>query len=137
MKDRSVFLDSNILLYVYSNNETIKQQISKQLIVKNYTVISTQVLQEVSNILSRNFKSDYSTIKTLLSECIQNINEVYTNKQSTVFRACDIAERYKFSFYDCLIVAAALESGCRLLYSEDLQHNQQIEHALTIVNPYI
>ncbi|KAA6305862.1 tRNA(fMet)-specific endonuclease VapC [termite gut metagenome] len=76
MKDRSVFLDSNILLYVYSNNETIKQQISKQLIVKNYTVISTQVLQEVSNILSRNFKSDYSTIKTLLSECIQNINEV-------------------------------------------------------------
>ncbi|KAA6337348.1 hypothetical protein EZS27_014564 [termite gut metagenome] len=34
MKDRSVFLDSNILLYVYSNNETIKQQISKQLIVK-------------------------------------------------------------------------------------------------------
>ena len=47
----------------------------------------------------------------------------------------DIAERYRFSIYDSLIVAAALRAGCSTLYSEDLQHGQTIER-LTIRNPF-
>ncbi len=50
-------------------------------------------------------------------------------------RGLDIRARYGFSFYDSLIVAAALESGCTRIYSEDLQHGQQIE-GLIIENPF-
>ena len=50
-------------------------------------------------------------------------------------RGLDVQARYGFSFYDSLIIAAALESGCTRLYSEDLQHGQQIE-GLIIENPF-
>jgi predicted nucleic acid-binding protein len=51
-------------------------------------------------------------------------------------RGLDIAERYRFSLYDAMIVAAALLGKCATLYSEDLQHRQQIDQQLTIVNPF-
>ena len=64
-------------------------------------------------------------------------NEVQTNTVSTVNQACQIADRYSYSFYDSLILAAALEAECPVLFSEDLQHGQLIEQALTIKNPFI
>ena len=50
--------------------------------------------------------------------------------------AVSLQGRYGYSFYDSLIIAAALEVGCTRLYSEDLQHDQRI-HGLTIVNPFV
>jgi predicted nucleic acid-binding protein len=64
-------------------------------------------------------------------------NQLHTNTQLTIHKACNIAMRYKFSFYDTLIIAAALESNCTILYSEDMHHNQVIENALKIVNPFV
>ena len=78
---------------------------------------------------------DYSIVRSILRECLKNCN-LNTNTSGTVFSALDIAERYGFSFYDSLIVAAALESKCKILYSEDMRHNQQIEN-LTIKNPFV
>ena len=46
------------------------------------------------------------------------------------------AERYKFSFYDSVIVASALHARCKILYSEDLQHGQVIEKQLRVTNPF-
>jgi predicted nucleic acid-binding protein len=132
-----VFIDSNVLIYAYSNSEQAKQQVARQIVKENYTVISTQVLQEMSNTLYRKFMVDYPFIKETLQECIYSNNEVYTNQQDTILRACDIAKRYQFSFYDSLIISAALESHCDILYSEDLQHNQTIEGVLVIRNPFI
>ncbi|MDR1405856.1 MAG: PIN domain-containing protein [Prevotellaceae bacterium] len=131
-----VFLDSNVPVYAYVNKQVVKQQKARQLIAESYTVVSTQVLQETTNTLFRKFEMDYAAIKILLTEFICNNDEVYVNGQHTIFKACDIAKRYRYSFYDSLIIAAALESGCRMLYSEDLQHGQMIENALTIVNPF-
>ena len=51
-------------------------------------------------------------------------------------RALEIQARYRYGFYDSLIIAAALEAGCQRLLSEDMQHGQQIEH-LRIVNPFL
>ncbi|MEO5344322.1 MAG: nucleic-acid-binding protein, partial [Gammaproteobacteria bacterium SHHR-1] len=48
----------------------------------------------------------------------------------------DIASRYSLSHYDSLILAAALEAGCSVVYSEDMQHGQQINNRLTIINPF-
>ena len=47
----------------------------------------------------------------------------------------DIQSRYQFSFYDSLIVAAAVEAGCKTLYTEDLTHGQQVEGVI-ITNPF-
>jgi predicted nucleic acid-binding protein len=48
-----------------------------------------------------------------------------------------IAEKYRYSFYDSLIISAALSSGCKILFSEDLHHGQLIEGKLKIVNPFL
>ena len=47
-----------------------------------------------------------------------------------------LSTRYGFHFYDALIVAAALETECDVLLTEDLQHHQRIEGALRVVNPF-
>jgi predicted nucleic acid-binding protein len=51
-------------------------------------------------------------------------------------RALDLQTRYRYGFYDSLIIAAALDAGCTRLYSEDLQDGQRIE-GLTIKNPFV
>jgi len=128
-----IFLDSNVMIYAYFKQDKKKQRISKQLISQN-AIISTQVLQELSNTLHRKMGVYYSIVCSILQECLKNC-DLNTNTSDTVFLALDIAERYGFSFYDSLIVAAALESKCTTLYSEDMQHNQHIE-TITIKNPF-
>ena len=134
MPAERIFFDSNVMIYAYFKQDEKKQHISKQLISQN-AIISTQVLQELTNTLHRKMKVDYSIVRLILRECLKNC-DLKTNTFETVFRALDIAEKYGFSFYDSLIVAAALESKCTTLYSEDMQHNQHIEN-LTIKNPFV
>jgi len=134
MNDK-VFLDTNILVYTYSNNELEKQNIARKLITDNDSFISTQVLQELTNTVIKKLKYSHSDALKTLNECINN-NKVQINTETTILNACNIAERYGFSFYDSLIVAAAIECNCSILYSEDLQHNQIINNILKIVNPF-
>ena len=60
-----------------------------------------------------------------------------SNIPITVKEACKNAQKYKFSFYDSLIISAALECDCNILYSEDLHNGQLIENRLKITNPFI
>ena len=138
MQDKpKIFLDSNIVIYTYSNNSADKQQKARKLFTEKTVTISTQVLQEMANTLHRKFKADFHIIHLLLEECVRNANTLHVNTHTTVLKACDIAEVYRFSFYDSLIIASALEAGCQILYSEDMQHNQLIEGILTIVNSFM
>ena len=138
MKDRrKTFLDSNIVIYTYCNNVADKQQKAKQLFAEKTVAISTQVLQETANTLYRKLKADFHTIRLLLEECVLNVATLHVNTHETVYKACAIAESYKFSFYDSLIIASALETECQILYSEDMQHNQIIEGKLKIINPFL
>ncbi|MBO9561570.1 MAG: PIN domain-containing protein [Niastella sp.] len=131
----NVFLDSNILVYSYSNSEIQKQEIARQLIADNNSFISTQVLQELCNIITRKFNFTYEQAAIAIKESCQN-NCLHINSADTLIYACQIARKYSFSLYDCLIISAALESHCSILYSEDLQHGQAIEGKLTIKNPF-
>ena len=133
MPAERIFIDSNVMIYAYFKQDEKKQRVSKQLIAQN-AVISTQVLQEMTNTLHRKMKVDYSIVRSILQECLQNC-DINTNTSNTVFLALDIAKRYGFSFYDSLIISAALESKCTTLYSEDMHDNQRIEN-LTIKNPF-
>lgn len=131
----NVFLDSNILVYSYSNSEIQKQEIARQLIADSNSFISTQVLQELCNIVTRKFKFTYEQAATAMKESCQN-NNLHINTEDTLLQACQIAGKYQFSLYDSLIVAAALESNCSVLYSEDLQDGQLIEGKITVTNPF-
>ena len=69
-------------------------------------------------------------------ELITEICEVIPLTTQIHRRGLQVAERYRFSFYDALIVAAALESRSTTLYSEDLQDGQVIDRVLAVKNPF-
>jgi predicted nucleic acid-binding protein len=134
MNDK-VFLDSNILVYSYSVTEIDKQLIARKLIEDTHSFISTQVLQELCNIVTRKFKFSYEQAITAANESCQN-NNLHINSENTILQACRIADRYGFSFYDSMIISAALESNCTIVYSEDLHDGQVIDEKLTVKNPF-
>lgn len=131
-----VFLDTNILVYSYSNSETRKQVIARTIIEETNSFISSQVLQELVNTITRKFGFSYAQAVDVAKECLQN-NDLHINTEFTIVKACKIAERYGFSFYDSLIISAAIESECTILYSEDMNNGQEIEGKMRIVNPFI
>ena len=133
------FIDTNIIIYAFSL-ESEKKSVSTQLIKqahKRNGCLSFQVIQEFLNIATSKFKIPLKNedIQKYLTEILFPICEVFPTEE-LYKSAIDIRERWKFSFYDSLIIAAAIKSNCKILYSEDLQNNQKI-YDLTIINPYL
>lgn len=132
----NIFFDTNIILYSYSLVSDQKNISAKQLIRNTSSIISTQVLQEICNVLIKKFTMDEISISTALLEINKNFN-VKINNVETISKAVQIHFKYRYSYYDSLIISSALQNQCSILYSEDLQHNQKIEKNLTIINPFI
>lgn len=128
------FIDSNVVLYSLSKDES-KQRRALELLA-NGGLISTQVLGEVANVMRRKLGYDIPAIRAVLLRLIGD-RRLHPLTPSTVLRALDVAQRFGFSYYDSLIVAAAQEAGCDTVYSEDLQHGQVVGPGLTVVNPFL
>lgn len=131
----NAFFDTNVLVYTYSVTEPHKQAIARKLINDCESFISTQVLQELTNIITKKFQFSYESATNVVEECCKN-NHLFINTKETILIAHRVAERYNFSFYDSLIISAAFECNCSILYSEDMQNGQIIEKRLKIVNPF-
>ena len=131
MKDRT-FVDTNILVYALLD-DSHKQQTALNLL-QSGCVISTQVLNEFTNVARKKAKLEWQEIHEL-SNAIQTLAEIIAVDLATHNRALTIAASYGYSFYDSLIIAAASESNCNLLLSEDMQHSHKISD-LTIINPF-
>lgn len=129
------FIDTNILVYCYTEDEPVRSKKALAVCGVPNAFISTQVLTEFSNILKKKFDFSWKDIELTLNEISSDFN-VHVNKPATVEQACRIADKYKYSFYDSLIVSAALACNCNILYSEDMQHGQVIEDRLKIINPF-
>ncbi len=136
MKDKT-FVDSNLWIYLYDEKEGVKQRRIEKLIIDNFNsiIISTQVLNEMYNILYKKIKIEQSEIKAIIVETVSNF-EVASINVTDVLRAIEIKNKYSYSYWDSLIIASAIENGCTVLYSEDMQNNQLIESKLKIVNPF-
>jgi predicted nucleic acid-binding protein len=135
MKDRC-FFDTNLLVYLYSEDEAEKRsEVIDRLTDTASPFISTQVLQELSNVLLKKFKLTEEKVAEVLKE-IESSFFIWPNSFETVQKALSIKKRYGYSFYDALIIVSAIDSGCAVLYSEDLQHGQIIEDRLQILNPF-
>lgn len=129
------FVDTNVLIYCYTVTEPDKQTKARQIVAPSGRVLSTQVLQEMANTLRRKFKKDWQEVDATLYE-VSSQFIVYQNSANTISRAIRIADRYGYSFYDSLIIAAAIEANCSVLYSEDMQNGQVIDDVLTIRRPF-
>jgi len=134
MQDK-VFLDSNVLIYLYSEDEPEKANLALKCAQEPNVWISTQVLNEVSNVMYRKQKLAYAEILKVVQELQSNF-QVTTVTTRTIEQALLLGERYRYSYFDCLMLASSLEQGCVRLYSEDMQHEQIIEGSLRIVNPF-
>jgi len=130
------FVDTNIWIYAHlRKTDEPKHPVALSLVkhLKN-GVISSQVIAEYYNVMLRNGKDD-AWIQTNLNE-ILIYNRLQALDVTVVKKALALRNRYGFSYWDCQIVAAALEAGCTVLYTEDMQQGQVIDGVLTLTNPF-
>ncbi len=129
----SPFLDSNILVYAYSNDS--RSVTAKALCAQPHT-ISVQSLNEFANVSRRKLNMGWDAIVLRLVAIVDLADTVMPLTFEMHQNAIALADRYKLQVYDSLIIAAALQAGCDTLYSEDKQHGLVIEGCLTIRNPF-
>ena len=132
------FLDTNIFVYLFDETDADKraraEHLVRQALEEETGCISYQVVQETMNVITRKLNATPEKARQLLDYALIPLWRV--NPTQTLYqRGLDLQARYKLSFYDSLIVAAALDAGCKTLYSEDLRHGQHIE-GIIITNPF-
>lgn len=132
MPDANVFFDTNVLLYLVSGDPA-KADRAERLVARG-GVISVQVLNEFAAVAVGKKGVQFAKVRETLS-AFRALFVVVALDIETHELGLDIAERYRISIYDSLIVASALRAGCTALYTEDLQHRQTIER-LTVHNPF-
>jgi predicted nucleic acid-binding protein len=129
------FIDTNIVIYSLSQDD--KKQDKALALLVNKPVISIQVLNETANIMRRKLGFDVSVIRVVINRISQECGSLQPINLTTINKALNIFERYEFSYYDSLIIAAALQADCTALYSEDMHHGQSIDNQLIIINPFL
>ena len=134
------FIDTNVFIYHLDASDARKHKAAEKVVHTALTTgnacISHQVVQECLNVALRKAEVALSldAARAYLEAVLAPLMQVSAS-EALYQRALDVQGRWRFSFYDSLIVAAALAAGCRTLLSEDLKHGQRIEQ-LTMVNPF-
>jgi predicted nucleic acid-binding protein len=135
------FLDTNIFVYSFDKSAPIKARTSSQLIrqaVATRTgIVSYQVVQEFLNVALRRFSQPMTNAEAeqYLSMVFRPLLAVHSS-QALYSEALRLHGKHRLSWYDSLIVAAAIEAECGVLYSEDLQHGRKFGE-LQVRNPYL
>lgn len=133
----NAFVDSNIWLYAFflRPSEEQRHENAKALIGAPIRyVVNEQVIAEVSSNLLRKAGMAEGALVEIVTSFYSRCH-VVSPGQATHLNASRLRATYRFSYWDSLIVAAALESRCSVLYSEDLQDEQIVDGTLTIKNP--
>ena len=131
MSAADCFLDTNVLLYLLSK-DAAKADRAEALLATG-GIVSVQVLNEfvsVARKLAMTIAEIREILSTMRAVCVVRSLDIETHELGL-----EMAERYGFSIYDGLIVAAAVRAGSAILYTEDLQPGQVIDQ-VTIQNPF-
>ncbi|GJQ23507.1 MAG: twitching motility protein PilT [Candidatus Brocadia sapporoensis] len=134
MRDR-FFIDTNILIYFVSNN-VIKKNISKDILITNEVImVNSQVISEfVTVTIKKQILSIADAFK--YANEFMDVFEFSIRKKETIKLSFGLMTKHKYSYWDSLILAVALENDCSILYTEDMQDGQIIENKLKIINPF-
>ena len=135
----SAFIDTNVLVYTYDERTPHKHAIAialvDRLVSAEQAVISSQVVQEFCNVALNKIKiQDVAELEATLATVILPLLQHYPTP-AFYQRTIQLHERFSLSFYDALIIQAALDLKCSVLYSEDLQDGQTFG-SLKIVDPF-
>jgi len=133
MSDDKAFIDTNLIVYLYSDTDLVKKKRVVQAINEYERFVSTQVLNEFSNVCIRKLSLPLSAVRSAIAEICKICNLVIIDDK-TVLEAIRHHGKYGYSYYDSLIIASALESGCRYLLSEDMADGQVVDEHLVIKN---
>jgi predicted nucleic acid-binding protein len=133
------FVDTNILIYAHDTDAGDKHSKARDLIRSLWDdgsgTLSTQVLQEFYVTVRR--KIPRPLLPAQARGIIESylVWEVVQNAPASILRASELEERYQLSFWDALIIGAAMEANAERILTEDLNHGQMVEGVL-IVNPF-
>lgn len=126
------FLDTNIILYLLSD-DPVRAERAEELLADR-CVISVQVLNELANVMRRKLKLEMSEIEEVLTT-VREVSEVSPLTLGMHQLGLAIAARFGYSIYDSMIIAAATETGCDVIWTEDMQSGQQVGK-VTLLNPF-
>jgi predicted nucleic acid-binding protein len=134
------FIDTNIFVYSFDDRQPQKKEKALALIREalrtSMGMISTQVIQEFLNVATQKFAVPMKIegAKEYLRLVLNPLCQVY--RDLALYESClELQDETKYSFYDAMILAAAVQGGCASLYSEDLQDGQVIR-GVTVANPF-
>lgn len=134
-----IFIDTNILIYAFDSSEQEKQIIAQNLLNKDgisgKIALSTQVLQEFFVIATRKLKNPLSIDDASKTIQFFSVYPLVQINPKLILKAIERHQKESFSFWDALIVEAALQAKCKILLSEDMQNERQIGK-LKILNPF-
>lgn len=135
MQDK-IFFDSNILIYAFSIDEPVKKNIVDHLIESDYAIIlSTQVINEFVYVMNRKRKFSFDELAVTVKELKANF-PIVPISMDTIQQALKISQQHKYSYFDSLMIASALEHGCTIICSEDMHNTHVIDDKLRIMNPF-
>jgi len=135
------FLDTNVFVYSFDPTTPAKARRAGELIRRAVAtgkgIISFQVVQEFFNVALRRFAQPMTVAEAeqYLATVFRPLTAVHSS-QALYAEALRLSDRYRLSWYDALIVAAAIEGQSSLLLSEDLQHGQRFGD-LQVQNPFL
>ena len=133
----AAFFDTNVLVYLFDARDPEKQRIARALfeayIADKREVLSTQVLQEFYVTVSGKAKLPTPVAARLVAEYTR-LNVVVIGRYH-ILDAIDIHTRFRISFWDGLILAAAKSAGATMVYSEDFSHGQSYD-GVEVRNPF-
>jgi predicted nucleic acid-binding protein len=135
------FLDTNLLIYAIDPTEPAKQAIALRWLADAHETgngcLSYQVVQEWFNVVLRKSATSLRPAEaaSIYSRLIEPLWRIQSSRE-LLDTAIDLHRRHSFSWWDSLIVSAAIQGGCNQLVSEDLQHGRQIR-GVTILNPFL
>jgi predicted nucleic acid-binding protein len=134
------YLDTKVLIYLFDkdspNKAAVARQLYSRLVREKSGLVSVQVLQEFFVTLSKKFTVTLSPDD--VEKEVRDLSvllKVIETDVALVLDSITLSRRYRLSFWDGLIIQAALRGGASVLYTEDLQDGQVID-ALTIKNPF-
>lgn len=135
INNNNIALDTNVLIYIIDNSNSNKHEIAKELLLSN-PMISSQVVSEFINVTKRLLQKPKLEV---LGKCIEwlHYGKIKFVSLDTMELAKELINKYDFQIFDSLIVASALETNCKILYTEDMQHGLIVEKKLTIINPFL
>jgi predicted nucleic acid-binding protein len=134
-----VFVDTNVIIYAYDISAGYKHEAAREIMADLWDsgsgVLSTQVLQEFFVSVTQKMPAPIGMelAKGIVTDFLKW--DVVINDGESILNAIEIYKKYKYSFWDSLIIEAAVKGGCALLLSEDLSAGQNV-NGVEIKNPF-